>query len=508
MDDNPILRLLEGRAKSAPNLEVRLSDRDGRSLHDKMRQAYWWITNNAVICPYYDIEYGAGSTLTNAAGDAIVLHDAMSYSSFVLIPLLTLFTCRRALLIGGPGRGKTTSAILMGLLAGMSRDDVRRFILRGHPQLTVADMLGSPLPSELMKAEELSDISVSWRDWITARVKIVDEYNRIPTKTQSALLSLMGEGYAEMYDQYVYAGKSSWFLTANDDAGGGTFQVIEALKDRIDVVVRAVPFNSAFIRTLLERIESDRQPEDLVPAQIVFSSAELDTIYQEIQAVTVPQPVLDRLGFFLGQLDFCRMASPQFEYKSKDTLKLAGQTVASVCTEACPLDKRRHLCTQTENGVSARAFLTVLHFCKAIAYFRGNSEVEIADARQIVPWVLHEKLVPNARSPFFGMDGNKSLLGDRVSWIRNMLDMSLSWYERQEPTKRDVRGLRDELDRGLAGVDLPSTEQRLGRIAALIQKLMKDELSGPAYEDLIHLKSMYSRYQNYAHWLRQSRPSP
>ncbi len=108
----------------------------------------------------------------------------------------------------------------------------------------------------------MSAVKVSWRKWISQRVKIIDEYNRIPTKTQSALLSLMAEGYAEMMDQYVYAGRSSWFLTANDDQGGGTFQVIEALKDRIDVVVRAVPFNSGFIDTLLQRIEADRSPEE------------------------------------------------------------------------------------------------------------------------------------------------------------------------------------------------------------------------------------------------------
>ena len=69
----------------------------------------------------------------------LVLHEEKSYSSFVLIPLLTLFSARRALLVGGPGRGKTTAAILMGLVAGMSRDDVRRSIQRGHPQLTIAD---------------------------------------------------------------------------------------------------------------------------------------------------------------------------------------------------------------------------------------------------------------------------------------------------------------------------------------------------------------------------------
>src|SRR5690606_15575379 len=154
---------------------------------------YWWITNNAVICPYYDIEFGQNSALKNAAGDRLYLHDDMSYSSFVLIPLLTLFTCRRALMVGGPGRGKTTSAVLMGLISGMSRETVRRSILRGHPQLTISDMLGAPLPSDMLKAEEMSEIKVSWRKWIGERVKIIDEYNRIPTKTQSALLSLMGD---------------------------------------------------------------------------------------------------------------------------------------------------------------------------------------------------------------------------------------------------------------------------------------------------------------------------
>jgi MoxR-like ATPase len=502
-----LLRLLEGRAVVRPDLSVHLSEREGANLHDKMRQAYWWITNNAVICPYYDIEYGVTSKLKNTAGDELALPDAMSYSSFVLIPMLTLFTCRRALLVGGPGRGKTTSAILMALISGMPREEMRRSILRGHPQLTIADLLGSPLPSDMMKAEDMSQIKIAWRKWIGERVKIVDEYNRIPTKTQSALLSLMAEGYAEMFDQYVYAGRSSWFLTANDDAGGGTFQVIEALKDRIDVVVRAVPFNSGFVETLLRRIEADRVPEELVPSEIVFSASELEAVYQAILAVQVPPPVLDRLAFFLGQLDFCRMASPQFEHKSKDTLKLAGLSVASVCNDQCPLDKKVHLCTQTEVGVSARAYQTCLHFAKALAYFRGHQRVEIEDIRQIVPWVLHEKLVPNTRSPFFDVKGRRALLQDRVAWIRNMVDMSLADFERHAPLRSQVVELRQELDQGLAGVDLKSVERRLGKISALLRKLMKDaELSGPVYEDLIHLKSMHSRYQNYAHWLRESRP--
>ncbi|MCU0724009.1 MAG: MoxR family ATPase [Planctomycetes bacterium] len=499
----PLLNLLQGRARAGTDLTVRLSERDGTSLHDKMRQAYWWIVNNAVICPYYDMEFGVRSKVKNAAGDELVLHDASSYSSFILLPLLTLFACRRALLVGGPGRGKTTSAVLMALLAGASREDVRRSILRGHPQLTVSDLLGAPLPADMLKAENASEIRVAWRKWITQRVKIVDEYNRIPTKTQSALLSLLSEGFAEMFDQYVDAGRSAWFLTANQDAGGGTFAVIEALRDRIDVVVRAVPFNSNFVRSLLERVEADASPEDLVPSAIVFSTEELDAVRKSMLAVEVPGEVLDRAAHFLGQLDFCRLASPRFEFMSKDTLKLAGRTVASVCSEQCPLDKRQHICSQTEGGVSARAFLTSLHYAKALAYFRGHAAVELEDMRQMLPWILHDKLVPNARSPFFEAKDKAVLLSDRVAWIQSMFDAAMTQYDRHKPLRDEGRLAADEIGRGLSGVDAREVQKRIAKVSTLIGKLMKQELSGPVYEDLIQLKSFYSRYRNYLQWLQE-----
>ena len=488
------------------DLKVHLSERAGPGLRDKVTQAYMWIVNNAILCPYYDIEFGEKhKPLKSRSGDELHLHGEMSYSSFVLIPLLTLLTCRRALMIGGPGRGKTTSAILMSLLAGIPRDEMRRAIQRGHPQLTIADLLGSPLPADMLKAEDVSQIKVAWRQWIEKRVKIVDEYNRIPTKTQSALLSLMAEGYAEMFDQYVYAGRSSWFLTANDDAGGGTFQVIAALQDRIDVVVRAVPFNSAFLGTLLARLEADKTPEELVPSEIVLTPEELAQIYEEILAVAVPEDVLARLGYFFGQLEFCRMASPQFEYMNKDTLHLSGRKVASVCDERCPLDKKVHLCTRTENGVSVRAYQTALHFAKAVAWVRGHDSVELEDLRQMVPWVLHEKLTPNARSPFFEAKGNESLLHDRVVWIRDMFDAAMARFARHAPTRTRVTNLRLQLDAGLVGLPLKTVQERRGQVAGLLKELIEtNELSGPIYEDLIHLKSMYSRYQNQEIWLRET----
>jgi len=39
--DDPLTSLMRGRASAGKDLAVHLSERDGGSLHDKMRQAYW-----------------------------------------------------------------------------------------------------------------------------------------------------------------------------------------------------------------------------------------------------------------------------------------------------------------------------------------------------------------------------------------------------------------------------------------------------------------------------------
>jgi MoxR-like ATPase len=387
-------------------------------------------------------------------------------------------------------------AIIMGLLAGHSLTEVKRSVQRGHPQLTITDLLGSPLPSELMRADDAKQIKVAWRRWLTQRVKIIDEYNRIPTKTQSALLSLMAEGYAEQFEQVVECGWSAWYLTANDDFGGGTFPVIEALKDRIDIVVRCTPFNAHHLDTLIGRVGAARRPLDAVPSEVVFSAAELDSLEREIRAVPFPDEVRDALGFFAGQLDFCRRASNRLEYMNKDTLHLAGRRVAHVCNEDCPLDKHSNLCAQTENGVSARAYQTLILFAKALAYFRGSGAVALDDVRQILPWVLHEKLKANPQSAFFQKTETQVLATDRVTWIRRMFDDAVKQRAAYSQVRSPVARLKAEADQGIVGLDRPALEKRLAAIQQTIDGLLRrNELSGPVYEDLVLLKSLHARHR-------------
>jgi len=476
-------------------------------LDEKLRQAYFWIVNNAIISPHYDIEYHEGPAASFAVGDTrrpLTLPSAQSYSSYVLLPLLTFATRRKCLFVGGPGRGKTASAILMGVLAGYPVREVRRAMQHGHPQMTIADLLGNPLPADLVAAQDMADIRIAWRSWLGMRVKIIDEYNRIPTRTQSALLTVMGDNYAEILNHVYECPESAWYLTANDDRGGGTYQVIEALRDRIDVVVQALAFNPRFLEEMLMRIEQDIRPEEVVPRDIIFSEAEGDQLLQEIRAVDVPQDVRRRIEFFSSQFELMETAGAQFEYLTKDTVRLAGTEWAQATAADSGRDRMKDLGCQTRNGLSVRNLMTLLMFAKAMAYFRGSPAVALEDVRQVLPFVLNDKLQPDLDAPFFALPENAPYRSDRLSWLRWLLDASNAEYDRLDLDRDDPVGeLSAQFQRGLDGMTETETRKRLTRIERLVDERVKGrKLYGHLYDDLLKLKYLHQRYTNYLHWLR------
>ena len=476
------------------------------ALDEKLRQAYFWIVNHAVISPFYDIEYNEGPPQSFTLGDTqskVVFPSGQSYCSFVLLPLLAFAVRSKCLLVGGPGRGKTTSAILMGVLAGYSIRDVRRAIQKGQPQMTIADLLGSPLPADLVNAKSLDQIGIGWRKWLGMRVKIIDEYNRIPTRTQSALLTLMADNYAELYDQTYECPDAAWYLTANDDAGGGTYQVIEALRDRIDIVVKALHFNTRFLGDLLDRLEAGIRPEEVVPGQIIFSEEEGNRLHRGIRQVQVPRPILRRLEFFASQFEYFEPAAAQIEYKTKDTAKLAGVDWAQVTALDSGKDKQKDIGAQTRNGLSVRSLMTALMFVKAMAFYRGAAEVGLEDVRQIIPFVLHDKLVQDPDCPFFEAAENASLRTDKIGWIRRMFDLACAEYDRLGLDKDDPVGeLSAEFDRGLDGVSQRDVKNRLVKIERVLNQWSKSrKFYGHMFDDVLKLKYLHQRYTNYLRWL-------
>jgi MoxR-like ATPase len=336
------------------------------------------------------------------------------------------------------------------------------------------------------------------------RVKIVDEYNRIPTRTQSALLTVMGDNYAEVLNHIYECPESAWYLTANDDQGGGTYQVIEALRDRIDVIVQALAFNPRFLDDLLLRIEEGVRPEEAVPREIIFTEAEVDRLGLEIRNLTVPLEVRRRLEFFASQFEMMEVAGAQFEYMTKDTARLSGVEWALLTAADDGRDRLKDLGCQTRNGLSVRNLMTLLVFAKALAYFRGGASVALEDLRQVLPFVLHDKLQPDAEAPFFGQAENAPYRTDRLGWLRRLFDLSNEEYDRLDLDRDDpVRDLEDEFAQGFDGVGESETRKRLTRIERLVGERTKGrKLYGPLYDDLLKLKYLHQRYTNYLHWLR------
>lgn len=476
------------------------------ALDEKLRQAYFWIVNHAVISPHYDVEYNDKPPQIFTFGDdktKVTLPTAQSYSSFVLLPLLTFAVRRRCLLIGGPGRGKTATAILMGILGGYTLKEVRRGIQHGQPQMTISDLLGNPLPADLVNAQSMDDIRISWRSWLSMRVKIIDEYNRIPTRTQSALLTVMADNYAEVLDHVYECPSAAWFLTANDDAGGGTYQVIDALKDRIDVVVRALHFNTRFFGEMVTRIEEGIQPEEVVPSQLIFSPEQSDRLYSEIMAVEVPFPLRKRIEFFASQFEFFEPGGDQIEYKTKDCLKISG-VEPHLLNQQTGKDQLKELGFQTKNGLSVRSIFSILAYVKAMAYFRGDSVVNLEDVRQMIPFVLHDKLEPDHDAAYFEAPGNSVLRADRISWIRKLFDLSNAEYDRLDRDRNDpVSELEVEFQQGLDGLKAAEVKKRLAKIERLLSKLSEGrKMYGHLHDDVLALKYLHQRYTNYLNWLQ------
>ena len=212
----------------------------------------------------------------------------------------------------------------------------------------------------------------------------------------------------------------------------------------------------------------------------------------------MPGSVLDLLGFILSQLDFCRRTSNQLEFQNKDTLVLSGKRLGHVCTEDCPLDKSENICSQSENGASTRSYQNIILFAKALAWFRGNGQVDGQDIRAIMPWILFDKLQPNPQSAFFQKEENHVYLTDRSAWIGQLCDRAMVLFAATAKFRQPVDALIREAEED-PGERLPpaTIEKRLKRIRNEMENLLtKHELNAPVHHQLLRLKQLHSTYQN------------
>jgi MoxR-like ATPase len=200
--------------------------------------------------------------------------------------LLTLLCGGHALVEGVPGVAKT---LTVKTLARFLSLDFRR--VQGTPDMMPADILGTSVFS--LKTNDFS----FHKGPVFTQFLLADEINRMPPRTQAALLESMEErqvtmdGECHVLDEYFTV-----FATQNPLEFEGTYPLPEAQLDRFLLKIQVGYPSAAEERTVLERHHASTEVAQLEHTAIEsVSFAELAAARREVRGVRVEPAMFDYL---------------------------------------------------------------------------------------------------------------------------------------------------------------------------------------------------------------------
>jgi MoxR-like ATPase len=325
-------------------------------------------------------------------------------NSTLLLSLLTALSGGKALLIGEPGLGKTTAAeYVCALVYGFPLGVIWSSVVAGHPEQTEEKIIGRPNLGKLNQGEEV----VVWSYFARLPIKIVDEINRLPETKQSLILDGVERGKWEYLNQRLINDEFCLFATANyQDQGTNT--LIPPLLDRFDVlmeskhpganmaymigqsserdaVLRHAASEEAFLDALRNGSDGRNGCSSLESAHRRFakvlrqhcgvaamSRAERQAVRQEIAAIEIALVASAFLRTVLAELSFC--------------CKYGQKRSSEVCDEGCHYTG--YLCYEVRNCASNRLPGSVHRYAQALAWWLGDTRVEVEHIRAVLPYAL------------------------------------------------------------------------------------------------------------------------
>ncbi|MBH8568869.1 MoxR family ATPase [Hymenobacter sp. BT584] len=248
------------------------------------------------------------------------------------------------LLEGVPGVAKTLMAKLLArtLAVPFSR-------IQFTPDLMPSDVLGTSVFRQNKADFEFRPGP------IFASVVLIDEINRAPAKTQSALFEVMEERTVTQ-DGTTYAMQEPFLVlaTQNPIEQEGTYRLPEAQLDRFLFKLHVGYPTLAEEVQILTGHHSGQGSTNLEAVQPILSAADLAQLRQQVRQQRVEANILEYIA------------------------KLVGQTRAH---------KSLYL------GASPRASLALLNGAKALAALRGRDFVTPEDVQFLAPSVLRHRIM-------------------------------------------------------------------------------------------------------------------
>jgi MoxR-like ATPase len=278
-------------------------------------------------------------SIRNEIKKVIVGQDEM-----VKLILSALLADGHVLIEGVPGVAKTLTAKLVArsLDAGFSR-------VQFTPDLMPSDVLGTPVFNPGQVSFEFK------KGPVFSNIVLVDEINRAPAKTQSALLEIMEERQVTVDGKTYYMEAPFMVLaTQNPVEQEGTYRLPEAQLDRFLFKI-IVPYPSETeemaILNQFHQMGNTNINEIVKP---VLSSSQVNELRVQVKNILMEEKLLQFIA------------------------KLVHQT-------------RNHKSIYL--GASPRASLSIMNASKAIAAMQGRDFVTPEDIREVVIPVLRHRII-------------------------------------------------------------------------------------------------------------------
>lgn len=262
----------------------------------------------------------------------------------VRLILAALLADGHVLIEGVPGVAKTLTAKLVARAvdAGFSR-------IQFTPDLMPSDVLGTPVFNPKDASFELK------KGPVFSNIILVDEINRAPAKTQSALLEIMEERQATIDGRtYPMATPFMVLATQNPVEQEGTYRLPEAQLDRfLFKIVVPYPSETEEVQILSQFHQlANTQPLDLVKPAL--RGEQVTRLREKIKTLVIEEKLLQFIG------------------------KLIHQT-------------RNHKSIYL--GASPRASLAVMNASKAVAAMQGRDFVTPEDILSVTGPVLRHRII-------------------------------------------------------------------------------------------------------------------
>ena len=330
------------------------------------------------------------------------------FNAALLFSLLVGLFQGKALIIGEPGLGKTTSVEYMGaLLYRLPLGTIWRGEISGHPEQTEEKIIGRPDLGKLSQGKEV----VVWSHFSLLPVKIVDEINRLPETKQSLILDGVDRGNWAYLNDAIINREYCLFATANyQDQGTNT--IIAPLMDRFDMMVESKhpganlagcigtesPDGAALRHESLEnQFKSVLSREDDYEDRMKkveelsgefgsyleenhqlpsFSLVERQAIRSQKDEIRFDVDSHAFLRFITAELSFCY---PYGQKRSRES-----------CEEGCHFNG--YLCHRIKSCISNRFPMSARSLSQALAWLLGDDHVDLEHLKAVLPYTLAHRI--------------------------------------------------------------------------------------------------------------------